>query len=52
MSVEKVFQEFIHCAENEKLYIEGIAIGDERKVLMKHRFQPDLARNIYSHTKK
>lgn len=51
MSVEKLFQEFVHFVEAEKLFVEGIAVGDENKVLLEHHFMPDLARNIYSHTK-
>lgn len=51
MQVEKLFQDFIHYVETEKLFVEGIAIGDEKKVLMEHHFLPDQARNIYSHTK-
>lgn len=49
--LETLFNDFIHYAESEHLYIEGIAVGDERKVLLEHHFTPDLARNIYSHTK-
>ena len=49
--LETVFNEFIRYAEDHKLCIEGIAIADEKQVLMEHRFTPDLPRNIYSHTK-
>lgn len=51
MSVEKVFQEFVKKAETDHLWIEGIAIADEKNVLLEHHFMPDQARNIYSHTK-
>lgn len=49
--LEKRFQEFVKYAKAEKLGIEGIAVADETKVLLEHHFLPDLARNIYSHTK-
>lgn len=51
MSIEKYLQEFIRRVEAEHLCIEGVAIADEKKVLLEHRFTPDLERNIYSHTK-
>lgn len=49
--LEKIFYEFISHAIDRKLPIEGIAIGDEKQLLLHHRFTPDLSRNIYSHTK-
>lgn len=49
--LETLFNDFIRCAESEHLYIEGIAVGEENRVLLEHHFTPDLARNIYSHTK-
>ncbi|HCT91678.1 MAG TPA: hypothetical protein DF613_09925 [Lachnospiraceae bacterium] len=49
--VEKVFQDFIRYAEDKKLFIEGIAIADEKEVLLEHHFMPDQVRNTYSHTK-
>lgn len=49
--MEKIMQNFINEVKEKSLAIEGIAIGDEKKVLAEHHFQPDLARNIYSHTK-
>lgn len=51
MSLEGLFQEFVSYAEDRGLLIEGIAVGDENRVLLEHRFLPDLPRNIYSHTK-
>lgn len=51
MSVEKLFQDFVAYAADRKLFIEGIAVADENRVLLEHRFVPDHARNIYSHTK-
>ena len=49
--IEKIFREFAAYAESEKLPIEAIAFGDEKKVFWEHRFVPDQPRNIYSHTK-
>lgn len=51
MNIEKICSDFAAYAEREKLFIEGIAVADERKLLFEHRFTPDLERNIYSHTK-
>ncbi len=51
MNLEQRFREFIREAEQRGLAIEGIAVADEKKVLLEHRFTPDLPRNIYSHTK-
>ena len=49
--LEKLFFDFISYAYDYKLAIEGLAVADETKVLLNHRFTPDLTRNIYSHTK-
>ena len=49
--IEKIFSEFAAYAEREKLPIEAIAVGDEKKVFWEHHFVPDQPRNIYSHTK-
>ena len=51
MNLEKVFQQFIEHAQCVGLPIEGIAVGNEDRVLMEHHFTPDRIRNIYSHTK-
>jgi len=51
MELEKLFQDFIKYAESRHLSIEGIAVGDDRKIIQEHHFTPDLPRNIYSHTK-
>ncbi|MDD3369987.1 MAG: serine hydrolase [Lachnospiraceae bacterium] len=51
MELEKLFQNFIKYAESKHLLIEGIAVADDKKVILEHHFTPDLARNIYSHTK-
>lgn len=49
--MKELFQDFVKYAEQEKLFIEGIATADREHVLLEHRFTPDLERNIYSHTK-
>lgn len=49
--LEQIFANFIAYAEEQQLKIEGIAVADEKQVLLEHRFTPDLPRNIYSHTK-
>ena len=49
--LEKLFNDFVKYVEEQKLYIEGIAVADEKKVLLEHHFMPDLERNTYSHTK-
>ena len=49
--MEHLFWDFVAYAQEQKLGIEGIAIADEKKVLLEHHFVPDQARNIYSHTK-
>lgn len=49
--MKQLFQDFVKYAEQEKLFIEGIAIADRENVLLEHHFTPDLERNIYSHTK-
>lgn len=51
MTVEKLFQNFVHQVETSDLQMEGIAVADEQRVLFEHHFTPDLPRNIYSHTK-
>ena len=49
--MEKVFQKFISEVNEKQLFVEGVAIADEKKVLMEHRFVPDRPRDIYSHSK-
>lgn len=49
--MKELFRDFVKYAEQEKLFIEGIAAADRENVLLEHRFTPDLERNIYSHTK-
>lgn len=49
--LEKIFKDFIHYVEDRKLFVEGIIIADEKKILFKHNFVPEHERNIYSHTK-
>lgn len=49
--MERIFNDFIRYAQDQRLCMEGIAIADGQRVLMQHRFTPDLPRNIYSHTK-
>ena len=49
--LSSLFNDFIRYAEQVHLPIEGLAIADGSQVLFNHRFTPDLARNIYSHTK-
>ncbi|MCI5650406.1 MAG: beta-lactamase family protein [Fusicatenibacter sp.] len=51
MKLERIFWDFISLANDRQLKIEGIAVADETRVLLEHRFTPDLPRNIYSHTK-
>lgn len=51
MNMEKYFSEFIKYTESENLFVEGIAVADEKQVLLEHHFVPDQPRNIYSHTK-
>lgn len=51
MNIEKICGDFAAYVKKENLFIEGIAVADERKLLFQHRFTPDLERNIYSHTK-
>ncbi|MBQ8639720.1 MAG: serine hydrolase [Lachnospiraceae bacterium] len=51
MSLEKNMQEFIKEVKENGLFIEGIAVADEKSVIFEHHFSPDLPRNIYSHTK-
>ena len=51
MAIEKIFKDFIRFAQCNELKIEGIAIADENRVILEHRFLPDQERNIYSHTK-
>ena len=48
---EKIFKDFVAYAQEKKLPIEAIAIGDEKQVFFEHHFVPDQPRNIYSHTK-
>ncbi|MFR8316678.1 MAG: serine hydrolase domain-containing protein [Catenibacillus sp.] len=49
--IEKLFKEFTDYATDKNLYIDGIAVADEKKVLLEHYFTPDLIHNIHSHTK-
>lgn len=49
--LEKILKDFVKYAEDKKLFIEGIIAADEKKVLFRHHFIPEQARNIYSHTK-
>ena len=49
--IEKLIQEFVGYADKNNLPIEGIAAGDEKRVIFEHHFTPDRPRNIYSHTK-
>ena len=49
--LEKNFQDFVNRCETENLGIEGVAVADDKRVLLEHHFAPDLPRNIYSHTK-
>lgn len=49
--LERIFEEFVRYAEEHALAVEGVAVGDGSRVLLEHRFTPDLPRNIYSHTK-
>lgn len=51
MDYRKLFDEFVDYAKKTDMPIEAIAIADENAVLAEHHFAPDLARNIYSHTK-
>ncbi|MBQ8333498.1 MAG: serine hydrolase [Clostridia bacterium] len=51
MSLEKKFSDFVKLCEDKKLFIEGVAVADETKLLCEHHFRDDVARNIYSHTK-
>ncbi len=51
MSLEQKFNDFVKLCGDKKLFIEGVAIADETKLLCEHHFRDDTARNIYSHTK-
>ena len=51
MTLEQKFNEFVKFCEDKRLFIEGIAVADETRLLCKHHFRDDVARNIYSHTK-
>lgn len=51
MSIEKTIENFARRVEQEDLWVEGVAVADEKKVIMEHRFTMDLPRNVYSHTK-
>ena len=48
---QKAFEAFTARVRSENLGVEGVAVGDESRVLLEQRFTPDLPRNIYSHTK-
>ena len=41
MAIEKIFKDFIRFAQCNELKIEGIAIADENRVILEHRFLPD-----------
>ena len=49
--LEKLFNDFAAYCEAQALRIEGVAVADENRVICERHFMPDLARNIYSHTK-
>ncbi len=49
--LEKAFGEFIDEVKEKKLFVEGVAVADGEKLLLEHRFLPDLPRDIYSHAK-
>lgn len=49
--LEKNLKDFVMYATENGLQIEGIAIADEKQVLLEHRFTQDIPRDIYSHTK-
>lgn len=49
--IEQIFREFCICVQKKKLAVEGIAIADERKILLEHHFAADKPRDIYSNTK-
>ena len=51
MALEQKFNDFVKLCEEKKLFIEGVAVADETKLLCEHHFRDDTARNIYSHTK-
>ncbi len=51
VDLEKLFWDFVSYAQERELKIEGIAVGDEKQILLEHHFMSDLPRNIYSHTK-
>lgn len=51
MSIEKIVKEFADYVTDIQLPMEGIAVGDEKKILYEQHFRPDIPRNIYSHTK-
>lgn len=51
MTLEQKFNEFVKFCEDKRLFIEGIAVADETRLLCEHHFRDDVARNIYSHTK-
>lgn len=51
MELEKLLRDFIKYAESNNLTIEGIAVADDKRIILEHHFTPDLERNIYSQTK-
>ena len=51
MGIEKAVQNFVKRAEELNLQLEGIAVADEKRIIVEHRFTPDRPRNIYSNTK-
>ena len=51
MSVEKIVEKFARRVERDCLAVEGVAVADEKKVIIERRFTADIPRNIYSHTK-
>lgn len=51
MNIENKAQEFVALIEGRKLFVEALAIADEKDVIFEHYFVPNQPRNIYSHTK-
>jgi CubicO group peptidase (beta-lactamase class C family) len=49
--MQKLIDNFVKRINAEKLRVEGIAIYSVDEKLAEYRWIPDLARNIYSHTK-
>ena len=49
--MQKLIDNFVKRIDEEKIRVEGIAICSVNEKLAEYRWSPDLARNIYSHTK-